>query len=184
MARSLTRGAQRGSLHLVIFFFVCVGILALADAAPAAGPIVVKAQVIMTGPPAATLPAGDDPGHTVGMGQRRGMATFSDGRKADYSNVFFMDYFQGKFANTWGYTKMQFGDGSWLFFKWDAAFAGRDQAGRPTFAGTGKLLQGTGPYEGIQGSVKFKNQQIPPNKEYPQGATRADAEITYTLPEK
>lgn len=184
MTRRGSKSAKRGFQHLTIIFCVCVGVLVLAGAASAAGPTSVKAQVIMTGPPAATLPAGDDPGHTVGMGQRRGKAVFSDGRKADYSNVFFMDYFKGKFANTWGYTKMLFPDGSWLFFKWDAAFAGRDQAGRPTFAGTGKLLQGTGPYEGIQGSVKFKNQQIPPNKDYPKGATRADAEITYTLPGK
>lgn len=161
------------------------GIIFLAFSAmpvAAAKPVTVEIKVVMWGPQAEILPAGDDGNHFVGMGRRTGEAEFSDGRKADYSNVFFMDVFRGKSANSWGYTKMVFTDGSWIFFKWNAEVSGRDENGAPTFAGTGKLQKGTGAYEGISGGVKFKNKRIPPNEKYPQGATEANAVLTYTLP--
>ena len=169
-------------LLIAIMAAVIIGVA--ATPAPAANPTTVKVKVIMTGPPVKFLPAGDDKAHMVGMGQRKGKAVFSDNRKADYSNVFILDLYRGKFANSWGYTKMVFKDGSWLFFKWDAAFAGRDKAGNPTMAGTGKILKGSGAYEGIKGTAKFSNRRIPPNKEFPKGATEANAVLTYTLPAK
>ena len=155
-----------------------------AAPAQAAAPVTVKVKVLMSGPPVKFIPAGDDKAHTVGMGQRTGKAVFSDGRKADYSNVFTMDLYRGKFAKAWGYTKMLFKDGAWLFFEWKAAFAGRDKAGNPFMKGTGELLKGTGPYKGIKGSVTFSNRRIMPGKEFPKGGTEANAVITYTLPDK
>ena len=95
-----------------------------------------------------------------------------------------MDLYRGKFAKAWGYTKMKFKDGSWLFFEWKAAFAGRDKAGNPTMAGTGKIIKGAGAYKGIKGTAKFRNKRLPPSKEFPKGGTEANAVFTYTLPAK
>ena len=142
----------------------------------------VEATVILSGPPATMLPAGDDKAHLVGLGQRTGKAVLSDGRKAEYSNVFFMDLYRGKGVSVWGYSKMLFQDGSWLFIKWDSEFAGRDKAGNPIMQGTGTISKGTGQYEGIKGTAKFNNRQLPPGKEYPKGARQAKALLTYTLP--
>ena len=162
---------------------ILAGCLALAPVPSlAAKQATVNITVVMNGPPATLLPAGDHPEHQVGLGQRTGKAVFSDGRQASYGNVFWLDYHQGRFANSWGYTKMGFADGSWIYFKWQAEFAGRDKAGKPTFKGTGRILEGTGPYQGIQGQVSFTNRQLPPSKEHPKGATQASAKLTYTLP--
>jgi len=179
----MSRKQSMAKIRMLAWCCLAVFGLALAAApAWAAAPVTVKVEVTMSGAPSAVLPAGDDPKHTVGMGKSKGEAIFSDGRKAQYSNVYFMDIYLGKYAKTWGYTKMVFKKGEWLFFKWDAAFVGRDKAGKPVFAGTGKLIKGTGVYKGIKGTVKFKNRQLPPSKELPKGGTGASAVITYTLP--
>lgn len=56
----------------------------------------VEATVIFSGPPPTMLPAGDEETHLAGLGKRTGKATVSDGRKAEYSNAFFMDWYRGK----------------------------------------------------------------------------------------
>ena len=142
----------------------------------------VEATILFSGPPPTMLPAGDDETHFAGLGKRTGKATFSDGRKAEYSNVFFMDWYRGKSMFLWGYTKMVFQNGSWMYFKWDSQFAGRDEAGGAMFKGTGTILKGVGQYEGITGTVKFHNRQLPPSEEYPKGTREAKAVFTYTLP--
>ena len=172
------------TIVMLIAFLAALGVSLATASALAATPTTVKVKVLMTGPPIKFIPAGDDRAHMVGMAQRKGKATFSDGRKADYGNVFTLDLYRGKFAKAWGYTKMVFQDGSWLFFEWKAAVTGRDKAGNPTMAGTGKILKGHGAYQGIKGTAKFTNRRIPPNKEFPQGATEANAVLTYTLPAK
>ncbi len=175
----------RSMARVQAFFMVLAAALFLGlMAAPVvcAAPVTVQVKVVMTGPKPDLLPAGDDTNHTVGMATRTGQAVFSDGRKAKYSNVYLMDLFKGQFAKIWGYTKMAFPDGSWLFFKWDASFAGRDKANNPTFAGSGELQKGTGKYQGIKGTVKFKNKMLPATKEFPNGRTEAQATIIYTLP--
>ena len=150
--------------------------------AHAAKTTTVEATVTFSGPRPTMLPGGDDENHLVGLGQRTGEAVFSDGRNAKYSNVFFMDLYRGKSVTIWGYTKMLFKDGSWFFFKWDSQFAGRDEAGKPMYKGTGTILKGTGRYQGIEGTAKFRNRQLPPSKEHPKGATEAKVQFTYTLP--
>lgn len=166
----------------LIFFMVGIWLVVVMTPVNAAKTINKKATVTFSGPKTTLLPAGDDKAHMVGLGQRTGTAVFGDGEKAKYSNVFFMDLYRGKSVSIWGYTKMVFKDGSWFFFKWDSKFAGRDEAGKPMFKGTGTILKGAGLYQGIQGTVKYRNRQLPPNKEHPKGATEAKAEFTYTLP--
>lgn len=170
--------------HLLVAMLVALGLGLAAIPAQAAAPVTVKVKVTMSGPPATLLPAGDDKAHMVGLGQRTGKAVFSDGRKADYSNVWFLDLYRGKYAKTWGYTKMAFKDGSWLFFKWDSAVTGRDKEGNPTMSGTGTILKGAGTYQGIKGTAKFTNRRLKPSKELPKGGTEANAVFTYTLPGK
>lgn len=168
----------------VMFIFFMIGVW-VAPSGTQAGDVkttIVEVTATFSGPAPTVLPAGDNKAHTVGLGQRAGKAVFSDGRKAKYSNVFFMDLYRGKSVSLWGYTKMLFKDGAWLFFKWNSQFAGRDEVGKPMFKGTGTILEGTGPYQGIKGTVKFRNRKVPPSKEFPKGATEAKAVFTYTLP--
>lgn len=158
-------------------------LLLTLSAAPAwAGePVTVNVKVVMNGPRPTVLPAGDGPDHFVGLGQRQGQAVFSDGRKAKYSNVFTFDFVRGKSLTSEGYTKMAFDDNSWLFFKWNSSVVGKDKNG-PLGQGTGTILKGAGLYQGIKGTAKFTNRKLPKSKEHPQGATEANAVLTYTLP--
>ena len=157
-------------------------LMAPLTAAYAAQPVTAEATVTFAGPKTYTLPAGDDQAHVVGLGQRKGKAVFKDGRTATYSNVFFMDLYRGKGVTLWGYTKMTFKDGSWFYFKRDSKFAGRDQAGAPMFQGTGTILKGSGKYQGITGTLKYRNKRVGPSKDFPKGATQAQVVMTYTLP--
>ncbi len=150
--------------------------------AQAAKGVSAQATVTFSGPQATILPAGDDKAHVVGLGKRAGKAVFKDGRTAKYSNVFFMDLYRGKGVSVWGYTKLVFKDGSWMFFKWKSKFAGRDKAGKPMFAGTGTIMKGGGAYQGIKGTAKFKNRKVAPSEEFPKGATEAKVVFNYTLP--
>ena len=161
---------------------VCLALASSVTPTYAAKTTSVEATIIFSGPPPTMLPAGDDETHFAGLGQRTGKATFSDGRKAEYSNVFFMDWYRGKSMLLWGYTKMVFQNGSWMYFKWDSQFVGMDEASRAMFKGTGEILKGVGEYEGIKGTVKYHNRQLPPSEEYPKGSREAKAVFTYTLP--
>lgn len=142
----------------------------------------VDITVVLSGPPATLLPAGDVDTHTVGLGQKQGKALFSDGRQADYSNVFYLDWYRGQSATMTGYSKMVFSDDAWIFIKWDSRFTGLDDAGNPVLEGVGTLMKGTGPYQGIEGTVKFINRQLPPNSDHPKGARQAKATMIYRLP--
>jgi len=172
----------KGIWIILVIFMIGAWMGSSSTQVRAAEKTTVEATVTFSGPAPTMLPAGDNKAHSVGLGQRTGKAVFSDGRKAKYSNVFFMDLYRGKSVSVWGYTKLLFKDGSWIFFKWDSKFAGRDEAGKPRFKGTGTILEGTGQYLGIKGMVKFQNRKLSPSEEYPKGATEAKAVFTYTLP--
>lgn len=181
-----TLGGLRKEVTVFLALCLIAGLcLAPSDAgAKTATPTTVKATVFLSGQPPKVLPAGDDKAHFVGLGQKVGKATFSDGKKAQYSNVYFMDGIKGKLMKVWGYSKMTFKDGSWFYTKWQAAIAGLDKAGKPILKGTGEFLKGTGPYQGITGSFNFINRYLPPSKEFPKGVSVSEVEFTYTLPSK
>jgi hypothetical protein len=168
-------------LGLALLILTCC--LGLARSASAdTPPLTVKVKATYSGPEATMLPAGDNPGHLVGLGQRQGKAVFSDGRQAAYSNVFFLDLRRGVGADAMGYTRMVFPGGDWIFFKWESRAVDRDQHG-PILEGQGTLLRGSGAYEGIKGTAKFSSRVLPPTPEHPKGQTEAEAELTYTLPD-
>jgi len=152
-------------------------IIALAANAAAEQTTTVSIKVVMTGPRPTMLPAGDDGNHYVGLGQREGEAVSSDGKKAKYSNVYMLDLYMNRSSVSWGYTKMVFEDGAWLFFKWESSVVGMDENG-PVNRGKGTILKGTGPYEGIKGTAEFTGR----NLKTPPGASESSAVLTYTLP--
>lgn len=146
--------------------------------------IIVTATVWMHPPEQTRIPAGDDEEHVVGVGSSFGRAEFSDGRKAIYRNVHFLDLHPGKYADVWGYTKISFSQESWMYIKWESKIAGLDKNGKPLFSGLGSILKGSGDYKGIKGNVKYNNYLISPTEEFPKGARESHATFTYTLPQK
>lgn len=163
-------------MGLRVAFLLGLGLAGLAAPAGAGQPIRVAVTATMSGPAPAVVPAGDHPDHVVGLGQRSGEAEFSDGRKAIYSNVYVMDLYRGKSAVVWGYTKMTFPDGSWLYLKWDSTVVGSDENG-PVSKGQGKIVKGDGAYKGIAGTAEFttRNLKAP-------GVSQSRAVLTYTQP--
>ncbi len=183
MKASRTAGQHhRASMAWIMVFMAWFGTTCPVAPALADKTTTVDITVVLSGPPATLLPAGDVDNHTVGMGQKQGKAVFSDGRQADYSNVYYLDWYRGQSAAMTGYSKMVFGDDAWIFIKWDSRFTGLDDAGNPVLEGVGTLVKGTGTYQGIEGTVKFINRQLPPSTEHPKGARQVKAAMTYRLP--
>lgn len=169
---------------LALFLITSLG-LVHGDALAKAGDIkTAKMKITLSGPRATTMPVGDNPAHFMGIFKGTGTAVFSDGQKAQYQAVMTMDVFRGSFADSQGYSKFTFKDGSVVFSKWQSSFSGLDKAGRPTFQGKGKLIKGTGRFQGIQGTIAFISSMMPPDKEHPNGYTGSEAVWNYTLPSK
>lgn len=125
------------------------------------------------------LPVGDEAGHVIGMGKGEGVAAFSDGATAKYSNVSTFDTRQGKGGTSQGYTKFTFDGGSCIFFSWTAELT-LDKNGLPSSAGKGTIIKGTGRFEGIKGTSIFSSKvKILPDSKH---IAISNATITYTLP--
>ena len=129
------------------------------------------------------LPAGDEAGHSIGMQQRAGKASFSDGNTAQYSTVSNFDFRRGKGGSSSGYSKFTFDDGATIVFSWTAkATIGED--GLTLNEGQGIILKGTGRFAGIKGTSSFSGKQLKPAAEDPKGAAIQHATIKFTLPKK
>jgi len=177
MTENSKNNRRSGICYLWAIILIATCFAALAANADAEQTTTVSIRVMMSGPRPTMLPAGDDENHYVGVGHREGEAVFSDGKKAKYSNVYMLDWHRDGSSDSWGYTKMVFNDGSWLFLKWNAAVVGIDENG-PVSKGKGTILKGTGPYEGIKGTAEFTSR----NLKSPPGDSESSAVLTYTLP--
>ena len=87
------------------------------------------------------------------MGSRKGLAYFENGDVAVYVNWWTGDVTKGHGPNQ-GYVLYTFEDGSTFVAKFEST----QSPGPKGFAlqkGSGKLIKGTGRFEGIQGDVTF-----------------------------
>ena len=126
------------------------------------------------------LPAPDEEGHVMAIGQREGEVDFDGKETAKYESTTMLDGWMGKKGIYKGYTKYTFKDGSAIFFSWTAE-GRRNKEGLPTQHGSGTLQKGTGRFEGIRGMAVFSAIQLKPTSEDPNRTSITEALITYTL---
>ncbi len=121
------------------------------------------------------LPVGDSPGHAIGLQKREGDAVLSSGETAKYSNIFTLDFRQGKGGTAVGYSTFTFADGSTIMFSWTCDIT----VANAMFAkeGQGTLLKGTGRFADLQGTATFEGRQLKPQSEDP----KVTATTTYRV---
>jgi hypothetical protein len=130
------------------------------------------------------LPVGDAEGHFLSMGMRRGLGHFENGDVAVYANWWTVDTTKGGTA-TQGYALYTFEDKSTFAGKFEVTARPGPQ-GLPLYKGIGKLINGTGRFEGIQGEITIEGKNLLPYVK--EKGLLADAYFecvaTYTLPRK
>ena len=123
---------------------------------------------------------GDVIGHTVGVGEARGLMAFDDGEIATTYGVFTFDYINGcgKFK---AYITNTFDDGSTqVYLIEDGTTTALEKGKISRIRGTFTFIHGTGRFAGIKGSGVWTGKRITPLSA---GADcYADLSATYTLP--
>lgn len=163
----------------VLIMAVCLA--APASLAKAAETNSLKLDIFHQGARPTLLPAGDEPGHVVGMGKRQGQAIGSDGSKAKFENVYTMDAWQGRKTVVWSNVKLTFADGSWIFIQ-NLTVSTPDQSGKLIGKGKGKIVKGGGRFKGITGTFETTASRVEPGSKHPPGTRAVAALLTYTLP--
>jgi hypothetical protein len=132
-----------------------------------------------------TVPIPDLEDHVLGFGIRDGLAFFDSGEVTAFKNFTTWDLVMGKGGPGQSYHLFTFIDGSTIItanhqenlldaegkFAWDIIF-------------TGKIVKGTGRFEGIKGSYSGTGKQLKPQKDELTGKTIYDCTLTYTVPLK
>lgn len=176
------RQSDRFCLFLIMIIFLAAGAQALYLESVSADRIMTaKAKVTHKRVTGQYLPAPDEKGHVIAIGQREGQVDFNGKESAKYESTAMVDGWIGKKGIYKGYSKYTFKDGSAIFFSWIAE-GRRNKAGMPVQQGTGTIQKGTGRFEGIRGQAVFTTLQIKPTSEDPLRTSVADTVIVYTLP--
>ena len=167
-------------LFIILFFGTGLQIWRLAPV-DADQSLIAKVKITHRAISGQSLPAPDEKGHVVGIGQRQGKVDFNGKESAKYESTAMVDGWIGKKGIYKGYSKYTFEDGSAIFFSWTAE-GRRNANGLPTQQGTGSIQGGTGRFKGIQGHAVFTTTQLKPTSEDPTRTSVADSVIVYTLP--
>jgi hypothetical protein len=128
-------------------------------------------------------PTGVEKGHTVGIVMRGGLAIFENGEVANQTAVLIFDAILGKGGTYDAYTTVSFEDGSSWVAKTKASMERTPDQKRLLTKNAGELVNGSGKYEGIKGTIYYSGIAYGPN-EVGKGDWVGDGEISYTLPQK
>jgi hypothetical protein len=124
---------------------------------------------------------GVEKGHTVGIILRGGLALFENGEVAIQTSVIIFDAILGKSGTFDAYTTVTFEDGSSWVAKTKASSERTPDQKRLLTKNAGELVNGSGKYEGIKGSIHYSGIAYGPN-EVGKGDWVGDGEITFMLP--
>jgi hypothetical protein len=105
------------------------------------------------------IEVGDVPGHIVLVGETAGVMSCDDGSVPTYSGKFMGDLTKGS-GKSQGYGVVTFEDGSTQWFNFQQTITPDPDGKTASWEGTGEYLNGTGRFEGIQGSVTFTGKRL------------------------
>ena len=126
---------------------------------------------------AETVPIGDVDDHIITFTTRKSFIVFDNGEVATQSCVITGDRIKES-GSSLRYSTMTFLDGSTIIIK--------EQVTRTETAGAskGEIIQGTGRFKGIKGTVTAKGRLLPVEKDEVGPKGIGESTITYTLPSK
>jgi hypothetical protein len=166
--------------------WILFGILVLSawvlGSAIQAGAETMKAKITSYTIQGEVVPVGDMEGHLLIIGKRNGLVLFENGEVAKYNNWGTVDFKKVE-GTVEGYTLWTFEDGSTILLKPVGSFQ-MTPKGLSVFKGTGKVLKGSGRFEGIKGDVSFSGREITPFSKETKSDQYVEVIVTYTLPSK
>jgi hypothetical protein len=118
-----------------------------------------------------------------GIFERRGLVSFENGDVGIYlSRGTFKATPKGGTAE--GFSQITHGDGSTVVSSFNLSFTKIPDTKLNTYTGTGKVVSGTGRFEGIQGENTVTGQNLTPYDEDNKSESYYDVISNYTLPSK
>ena len=115
--------------------------------------------------------------------EKRGLANFEDGEVAIFlGRGAFKVTPQGGAGS--GFTQLTFNDGATLVYDWEIKAVKSEETQLNIAKGTGKIIQGTGRFAGIQGEIAINGQGVTPFNDETKGDAYFDVTAKYSLPSK
>ncbi len=178
------KNSGRGILNrwgLCLMVFV-ISLWALTSVVQA-GEIIRKGKINSVITKMQAIPIPGLPGRVIGFYERQGEATYEDGETAKQilRCTFDMNRGAGPFQ---GYSQLTFKDGSAMLVKIEGVMIAPEKGKLPTGKGTGKYIDGTGRFKGIQGTISFNVTVLKPFAGESKGDALVEVTGTYTLPGK
>jgi hypothetical protein len=129
------------------------------------------------------IPIPGSPGRVIGFYERQGDVEYEDGETAKQLLRCTFDMVRGV-GPFQGYSQITFKDGSAFLIKIEGVTIKPKEGKLPTGHGTGKYIDGTGQFKGIQGKNIFKFKMLKPFAGESKGDALVEVTATYTLPGK
>ncbi len=130
-----------------------------------------------------TVPISDVEGHIMRLQVREGVAVFENGELAWHKTVYFLNHVKGAGPGE-AYGTYSFPDGSTIIGHSKGVIEATP-AGVPSSAKwSTEIINGTGRFRGIKGTIKVSTKLLPAEKDEPLGKALSEGTIVYTLPNK
>jgi len=132
---------------------------------------------------AETVPIADVGGHIISLSVREGVTVFGNGEWAWSKSTTVRDLVKGAGTGD-AYTTYTFLDGSTITMHRKGKIEATSQGDPSAATWTGDIVNGTGRFQGVKGTVTFSTKILPPEKGEPGGKTLSEGTLVYTVPGK
>ncbi len=129
------------------------------------------------------IPIPGSPGRAIGFYERLGDVEYEDGETAKQVLRCTFDMVRGV-GPFQGYSQFTFKDGSTFLVKIEGITIKPEEGKLPTGHGTGKYVDGTGRFKGIEGNNAFKFKMLKPFGGESKGDALVEVKATYKFPGK
>jgi hypothetical protein len=164
---------------IYLFFIVIIPVISFATA----GAETLKFRIFTYVTRMESMPIGFVDAPTNVLIERHGYINYEDGDVATFlSRAIGKNSIQKGTRD--GYALITYSDDSTSVFEWDLDFWINEITQLKTFSGSGKFIEGTGRFVGINGEVKLTGQEVEPFQGEPAAGAYFDVTATYTLPAK
>jgi hypothetical protein len=129
------------------------------------------------------IPIGFVKAPAIGVMEKRGLANFENGEVAIFlARGAIKATPQSTLVS--GFTQLTFNDGATLVYDWEINVVKSEETQLNISKGSGKIIEGTGRFAGIQGEITINGQGITPLNDETKGDAYFDVTANYSLPSK
>jgi hypothetical protein len=177
-----TMTIRRGFIGLAIVSILVIG-SCLLGSVPQATAETLNFKMLAHVTKAEMVPIADVEGHNISIQVREGVAVYGNGEWAWLKANNLYDTIKGA-GTANGYTSFTFLDGSTFIIHTKGTLEGTPQGVTSAATWTADVVQGTGRFQGIKGTLTYSIKVLPPEKGEPAGKSLSEGTLVYTLPGK